>query len=131
LMAALLAQQHDQDVYVYDRVDSGTKPDLVRELGATYCTDLSKLPDSPEIVIECTGAGAVIAEVLKRFARNAIVCLTGLSSGAHVVEIGVGKLNDSLVQKTKCYSGPSTPTCATTKPRATRSCGRRQLGSSA
>ena len=38
LLAALAAKMHGMDVHVLDRMESGTKPDLVRALGATYHT---------------------------------------------------------------------------------------------
>ena len=50
LLAALALQQHGFDVHVLDRAESGSKPDLVRELGATYhagsVSDLSFEPDA-------------------------------------------------------------------------------------
>src|SRR5215203_2626794 len=36
LLAALVGKQHGLEVHVFDRVESGLKPDLVRALGATY-----------------------------------------------------------------------------------------------
>src|SRR4249919_1636665 len=38
LLAALIGHQRGLDVHVLDRLESGTKPDLVRALGATYHT---------------------------------------------------------------------------------------------
>ena len=42
LLAALLGKQRGLDVHVLDRVETGTKPDLVRALGATYHTGTSR-----------------------------------------------------------------------------------------
>ncbi len=42
LLAALLGVQHGFDVHVLDRVTSGPKPDLVRDLGAPYHTGRSR-----------------------------------------------------------------------------------------
>src|SRR3954463_4260046 len=65
LLAALLGRQRGAEVHVFDRVTSGLKPDLVRDLGATYPSgDLAKLTGEPDIIIECTGAPAVLGEVL-------------------------------------------------------------------
>jgi glucose 1-dehydrogenase len=38
LLAALVGKQHGLEVHVLDRVESGSKPELVRALGATYHT---------------------------------------------------------------------------------------------
>ena len=58
LLAALATTQYGLDTYVVDIVDSGPKPDLVRELGATYHSGPARdLGISPEVVIECTGIG--------------------------------------------------------------------------
>jgi threonine dehydrogenase-like Zn-dependent dehydrogenase len=105
LFAAMLARQSDREVSVYDRIEGGTKPQLVRELGARYFTKLDEVPEAPEVVIECTGAAEVVLEVIKRVARNGIVCLAGLSSGKHVVKLGVARLNDSLVLENEVVFG--------------------------
>ena len=39
LLGAMIGVQHGGEVHVLDRVDSGPKPALVKELGATYHTD--------------------------------------------------------------------------------------------
>ena len=86
LMAALLGRQRGLDVHVLDRVQSGPKPDLVRDLGATYHTGLvADLPLEPDVIIECTGVGPVIADVIRKVASGGIVCLTGVGSGGHTV----------------------------------------------
>jgi threonine dehydrogenase-like Zn-dependent dehydrogenase len=96
LLAALLATQRGFEVHVLDRVDDGPKPALVRDLGATYlCGDFGSL--EPDIVIECTGAGSLVLDVLRRNAPEGIVCLTGVSSGGHKLNFDVGDLNRSMV----------------------------------
>lgn len=97
LLGALLGTQRGHQVFVLDRVHEGPKPRLVQDLGATYCTSLSQLPAAPEIVVEATGNGQLILEALSASARNAIVCLTGLSSGAHKPHFAAGELNNHLV----------------------------------
>src|SRR3954469_6503749 len=80
LLAALLASQRGADVHVLDRVSSGPKPDLVKDLGGTYHVgDLSALREAPDVIIECTGAPAVLGDVLRRAGPSGIVCLTGVS----------------------------------------------------
>src|SRR3982751_3622025 len=79
LLAALLGKQRGLDVHVLDRVQAGLKPDLVRELGATYhaCAILD-IGFEPDVIIECTGVGTVIADALRLVAAGGVVCLTGV-----------------------------------------------------
>jgi threonine dehydrogenase-like Zn-dependent dehydrogenase len=96
LLAALLAQQRGYEVHVLDRVSDGPKPTLVHDLGATYHRgDLGTL--EPDIVVECTGAGSLVLEVMSRNAPEGIVCLTGVSSGGHKLSFDVGDLNRGMV----------------------------------
>lgn len=99
LLAALMAVQRGYELHVYDRVTDGPKPALVRDLGGTWhCGGLEALADlKPDIVLECTGAGPVVLAVMGRSGRNAIVCLTGLSSGGRRLDFDVGGLNRSMV----------------------------------
>jgi threonine dehydrogenase-like Zn-dependent dehydrogenase len=98
LLAALLASQRGYNVTVLDLATDGPKPELARSLGARYQSDpLSKLPFAPDIVIECTGNQQLVVDVLSATARNSIVCLAGVSSGARSVELGASKFNNQLV----------------------------------
>jgi threonine dehydrogenase-like Zn-dependent dehydrogenase len=82
LLAALLGKQRGLDVHVLDRVESGSKPDLVRALGATYHTgSVPGVGFEPDIIIECTGVGSVISDSIDRVGSSGIVCLTGVGSG--------------------------------------------------
>ena len=86
LLAAFLAKQHGLDVHVLDRVERGSKPELVRQLGATYHTGpMSELGFEPDVIVECTGVGQVIADAVKVVAPGGVVCLTGVGSGGRVV----------------------------------------------
>jgi threonine dehydrogenase-like Zn-dependent dehydrogenase len=97
LLAALLARQRGLEVHVFDRVSEGRKPQLVADLGATYHSgDLSILRTLlPDIVVECTGATPVLAEV--RTGAAGIVCLTGVSAGGRETTQDLGALNRRLV----------------------------------
>jgi threonine dehydrogenase-like Zn-dependent dehydrogenase len=98
LLAALLAVQRGYEVTVLDVVPDGPKPALVRALGATYVsTSIDDVAEEPDVVIECTGASSVVIDVLTRTARGGIVCLSGMSSGAHHVGIDVAAINRELV----------------------------------
>lgn len=97
LLAALLGVQRGYDVRVLDQVTSGPKPQLVADLGASYHTDLQDVDADADVIIECTGAGSLVLDVMTRSARNAVVCLTGVSSGGREVGVDVGGLNRSMV----------------------------------
>ena len=97
LLAAMLGRQREFDVHVLDRVTDGPKPELVTALGATYHTGkVSDIP-APDIVLECTGAGQLVFDVLEAAAPDAIVCLTGVSSGTRDIPINLEALNKQLV----------------------------------
>ena len=82
LLAALVGTQRGLEVHVLDRTESGPKPDLVRALGATYHTgSATGVGFNPDVIIECTGVGQVIADSLHAVAAGGIVCLTGVGSG--------------------------------------------------
>jgi threonine dehydrogenase-like Zn-dependent dehydrogenase len=98
LLAALLARQRGAEVHVFDRVADGPKPQLVADLGATYHNgDLSALHEAPDIIIECTGAAAVLADVIKRTAAGGIVCLAGVSAGGNQSRVDLGEVNRRMV----------------------------------
>src|SRR5579872_5685668 len=86
LLAALLAVQKGYDVHVVDRVTDGPKPGLVADLGATYHHEpVASLAGKADVVVECTGVAQVVTDVLSNTAPDAIVCLTGVSSGGRTL----------------------------------------------
>jgi threonine dehydrogenase-like Zn-dependent dehydrogenase len=98
LMAALLAVQRNLEVHVLDKMTGGSKPELVRALGATYHTgDVASASQGAEIILECTGHGALMAECLRAVGPGGIVCLLGLSGGGHEDRFDFGDLNRKLV----------------------------------
>jgi threonine dehydrogenase-like Zn-dependent dehydrogenase len=105
LLAALMAAQRGYEVTVLDRVNEGVKPKLVRELGATYCSSLDELREEPELIVECTGVGSVVGGALKKLARNGIMCLAGLSTGKHAVQLSSSELNNALVLENEVVFG--------------------------
>jgi threonine dehydrogenase-like Zn-dependent dehydrogenase len=97
LLAALLAVQRGLDVHVLDRVEQGPKPALVADLGATY--HAGAVADVPlvDIVVECTGAPAVVLDAVRRTTPSGVTCLTGVSSGGRTFELDVGAANRRIV----------------------------------
>jgi glucose 1-dehydrogenase len=98
LLAALMSRQRGLEADVLDRVTDGPKPELVRALGASYYIDIAAaLARAPDVAIECTGAGALVFEVMKGTTPSGIVCLTGVSSGGRKLSLDVGSLNQTMV----------------------------------
>lgn len=100
LLAALIGVHRGLDVHVLDRVTDGPKPDLVRDLGATYHTgDLPTLADTvhPGIIIECTGAPSVVVDTFTSTKPYGITVLTGISSSGRQIPIDAGATNRSVV----------------------------------
>ena len=79
LLGALIGVQNGGDVHVLDRVDTGPKPALVKQLGATYHTGtIADIGPRPDIVLECTGVTSLIQQAIACVAPGGIVCLTGV-----------------------------------------------------
>jgi len=82
LLAAFGANLRGAEVHVLDRGETGLKPELVRELGATYHSgSVLDLGFAPDVIIECTGAGSVIADSIQKIGSGGVVCLTGIGAG--------------------------------------------------
>jgi glucose 1-dehydrogenase len=83
LLAALrLKATKNLDVHVLDRAETGPKPQIVRDLGATYHTgSVLDLGFNPDVIVECTGVGSVIADSIQKVDSGGIICLTGVGAG--------------------------------------------------
>jgi threonine dehydrogenase-like Zn-dependent dehydrogenase len=103
LMGALLGVQRELEVHVYDRHETGPKPELVRALGARYHLQFPSLEF--DIVLECTGAPQVIARAVAGCSPDAIICLTGLGGRRSAATIDAAALNESLVLENRVVFG--------------------------
>jgi len=105
LLAALLGRQRGLEVHVLDRVTDGPKPALVAALGASYHT--GRVTDIPQadIVLECTGVGELVFDVMENVGPDGIVCLTGVSSGARAIPINLTALNKQMVLENNVVFG--------------------------
>ena len=98
LLAALLATQRGLQVHVIDQVTDGPKPDLVRDLGATYhAQSLAQTGLQPDVVIECTGVTPVIVDAMTCVGIGGTVCLTGVSSTGRRTSVDIGGFNREAV----------------------------------
>ncbi|HWS57347.1 MAG TPA: glucose 1-dehydrogenase [Actinotalea sp.] len=106
LLAALIGVKYGLDVHVLDRVSEGVKPDLVRDLGATYHSGaIADIGFEPDVVIECTGVGQVIVDSLKQVAAGGVVCLTGVGSGGRTTGLPAADVAKSLVLRNNVIVG--------------------------
>ena len=98
LLAALLGVQRGLHVHVFDRMTSGPKPELVRDLGATYHSEsLTASGIKADVLVECTGVASVVMESVTCRALDSVTCLTGVSSTGKTEQVDVGALNRALV----------------------------------
>jgi threonine dehydrogenase-like Zn-dependent dehydrogenase len=82
LLAALRLSVRDLAVHVLDRAETGPKPELVRALEATYHSgSVLDLDFEPDIIVECTGVGSMIADAIQKIGAGGIICLTGVGVG--------------------------------------------------
>ena len=111
LLAALMGSQRGLDVYVFDRPFEPTKAQLVQDLGGTYDDDTDRLDHlRPDILMECSGAPALIARVLSQTAPGGISkshrgYLTGTRSrnrsGARLPNVGARQSHNIWHRKRK------------------------------
>jgi threonine dehydrogenase-like Zn-dependent dehydrogenase len=88
LLAALVGKQRGLEIHVLDRVESGPKPELVRALGATYHTGtVTDVGFEPDVIVECTGVGQLIADAIQGVGAGGVVCLTGVGTGGHTTRV--------------------------------------------
>ena len=106
LLAALIGVQRSLEVHVLDRMATGTKPDLVARLGATYhAGTLAEAATDIDILIECTGAPKLLFEAMRAVAPNGIVCLAGVAGRDGAVSVEAGALNNELVLENNVVFG--------------------------
>jgi len=99
LLAALIGAQRGLDVHVVDHHDSLEKRRIVHDIGGKFhLGSLSDLDDfRPDILMECTGAPAVVCDVLGRTASGGVVCLVGVSAPGYCCDIDIGAVNRTMV----------------------------------
>ncbi len=106
LLAALMGVQRGLAVHVLDQVTTGSKPELVKALGAEYHTGaIADLGLVPDVVVECTGVGSLVFDAMDHVGPGGVVCLTGVSSGGHSIDIDAGQLNRSMVLENESVVG--------------------------
>jgi threonine dehydrogenase-like Zn-dependent dehydrogenase len=106
LLAACGARLGGKEVHVLDRVETGMKPELVRALGATYHSgSVRDLGFEPDVIVECTGVGSVIAEAIQKIGAGGVVCLTGVGAGGGTSGYAVADVAAKVVLKNNVMVG--------------------------
>lgn len=106
LLGALMGVQRGLEVRLLDLVTTGPKPALAQALGAAYFHGKAEeAADGVDVVIECTGVGQLVYDVMRHTAPGGIVCLTGISSGGRTLAIDLGALNRDMVLENEVVFG--------------------------
>jgi glucose 1-dehydrogenase len=107
LLAALLSVQRGYETYVVDLVTEGRKPEMVRQLGASYfhTGDLAEAAGEADILIECTGFVQMMLEVGPQHVRHRVMCLTGVSAAGAEFTVDPGLLNRNMVLQNSVLFG--------------------------
>jgi glucose 1-dehydrogenase len=106
LLAALVGVQRGLEVHVLDQVTSGPKPEIVRDLGAIYHTGaVGGVGFQPDVIIECTGVGHVIADSVAAIGAGGVVCLTGVGTGGRTGTIPVADIAAHIVLGNQVFVG--------------------------
>jgi threonine dehydrogenase-like Zn-dependent dehydrogenase len=95
-----------EEIHVLDRMESGSKPDLVRALGAIYHSgNVSDIGFEPDAIVECTGVGPVIEGCIQQLGPNGILCLTGVGHGGHMTTAGTADMAAAAVLRNTVIVG--------------------------
>jgi threonine dehydrogenase-like Zn-dependent dehydrogenase len=106
MLAALLGVQRGYQVHVFDQVQDGPKPQLVAALGATYHHGpIGDLDLRADVVVECTGAGELVAGIATRVTQAGVICLIGISSSQRSLRINMNKISASMVLENSVIFG--------------------------
>jgi threonine dehydrogenase-like Zn-dependent dehydrogenase len=98
LLACLLGAQRGYEVHAVDLASEGPKRDLVEALGAHYhAGDAADVDADVEVVIECTGLGAVGRSAAQRVVSGGIMCLTGIMNVEPRYDVDATAMNRAMV----------------------------------
>ncbi len=106
LLASLLGVQRGYEVHVVDLATEGPKRDLVEALGAHYhAGDAADVDASVDVVIECTGLGAVGRSAGQRVVSGGIMCLTGIMNVEPQFDVDATTMNRNMVLRNAVLFG--------------------------
>jgi threonine dehydrogenase-like Zn-dependent dehydrogenase len=106
LLAAGIGVKYGFDVHVLDRVTAGPKVDLVKTIGATYHAGrVTELDFEPDVIVECTGVGQVIADSIQKVGSGGILALTGVGKGGTAMGAAIADVAAAAVLKNNVIFG--------------------------
>jgi threonine dehydrogenase-like Zn-dependent dehydrogenase len=90
------------------QLSQGRKPELVADLGATYhCDGFDEAVSAgrPDVVVEATGAAALVTAAMAGTAAYGITCLAGVSPTGRRIQLDAGALNREIVLENDAVFG--------------------------
>ncbi len=98
LLACLLGVQRGYEVHAVDLLTAGPKRDLVESIGARYHSgDAADIDVEVDVIIECTGIGAVGRSASAMLVSGGIMCLAGIMNLETSLDIDATALNRAMV----------------------------------
>ena len=77
-----------------------------RALGATYHTgSVAGVGFEPDVIVECTGVGQVIADAIQGVGAGGVVCLTGVGTGGHTTRVATADVAAQAVLRNNVVVG--------------------------
>src|ERR1700759_2835384 len=93
-------------MHVEDLATGGLKRDLVEGLGAHYhAGDAADVDVDAEVVVECTGLGAVGRAAARRLVNGGIMCLTGIMNVDPTPDVDTTVMNRAMVLRNTVLFG--------------------------
>jgi glucose 1-dehydrogenase len=106
LLACLLGAQRGLEMHVVDLATGGPKRDLAEGLGARYhAGDAAGIDVDVDVVVECTGLGAVVKSAARRLGNGGIMCLTGIMDSKPALDVDATAMNRELVLRNQVVFG--------------------------
>jgi glucose 1-dehydrogenase len=106
LLAAMFGIRRGLEIHVLDVVQTGPKPERVRELGGRYhAGSLDEVAGAFDVVIECTGVGSLVFHAMEHLAPGGVMVMTGISGARRESEVAVDALNKRLVLNNNAIVG--------------------------
>jgi threonine dehydrogenase-like Zn-dependent dehydrogenase len=105
LLGAMLLRLEGINTYVLDHSDrEGFKSGLITQIGAhhvdtreTSMADVADTVGRVDLVLEATGYAPLVLEAFQLLAMDGVMCLLGVSGGAHEISMDATEFNNSLV----------------------------------
>lgn len=105
LLGAMLLRLDGITTYVLDHSESGGfKSRLITQIGAHHVdtrekstADVADTVGRVDLVLEATGFAPLVLEATQLLAMDGVMCLLGVSGGAHQISLDASELNNSLV----------------------------------